>query len=189
MVICGMDEVGRGALAGPIVAAAVCCTTETLKELELNDSKKLSKQKREILYNQLLERQVEYRIESISTDEINSKGIAWANKELFLRLGSCFDADIFIVDGNLALASLNGKLNSIVGADSTYPQVMAASIIAKVTRDNIMKEIGKNFPMYNWKNNSGYGTKFHMNSIIQEGVCIHHRDLFVRNILAKKRVF
>jgi ribonuclease HII len=187
MRICGMDEVGRGALSGPLVACALMLPGSKFKYLNskqyLNDSKLLNSKLREKIYKELLELGVEYKIEEISVRQINSRGMGWANKEIFKRLIKKITADKYLVDGNLKL-KVRGKLvKSIINADATRKSVMAASIIAKVYRDNLMAELHKKFSDYGWHKNVGYGTREHINAIKQFGITKHHRSLYVRTAL------
>ncbi len=184
MIICGLDECGRGPLAGPIVAAAVVLA-KPLKSLQ--DSKKLTAKKRQYLYRRIIKNAQAIEIESISVRQINSRGIGWANKEIFKRLIKRIDAHKYIVDGNLKLR-VNGKsklIKSIVKADNKFPEVMAASIVAKVTRDKLMRELAKEYPHFGWRSNVGYGTKYHVSAIQQWGINKYHRSVFVTTALKK----
>lgn len=174
--VCGMDECGRGPLAGPIVAAAVVLH-KPIKGL--NDSKKLSPEKRQKLFKKIINNAI-YEVEIIDVKSINRRGIGWANKELFKRLSNKIQADKYIADGNLKLGT---KIVSLIKADTKVQEVMAASIIAKVTRDKLMRELHLDFPNYGWKSNMGYGTKFHVNALRERGTTKHHRKLFVKTAL------
>ncbi len=184
MITCGLDECGRGPLAGPIVAAAVIL----LRPINgLKDSKQLSPAQRNRLYKKILQTAAAVEIESIAVKQINSKGIGWANKEVFKRLIRKVNALSYIVDGNLKL-SVKGKsrlIQSIVKADTKYPEVMAASIVAKVTRDKLMQGLAKDFPNYGWQSNVGYGTKYHVSALKEYGACKYHRHLFVTTALRR----
>ena len=175
-MICGMDEVGRGPLAGPIVGAAVVLA----KEIKvLRDSKKLSAIQRQKLYKNIVDSGAVIAVEMISVRSINIKGIGWANKEIFRRLKKRIPADEYIADGNLKIAGIK----SVIKADSKVPEVMAASIIAKVWRDKHMQLLHAEYPMYGWKSNMGYGTKEHIAALKAHGPCKHHRKLFIRTAL------
>jgi ribonuclease HII len=175
IIVCGLDECGRGPLAGPIVAAGVIFT-RPIKNLK--DSKKLSKAQRQKLFNEITGNSV-FEVEIISVGQINSRGIGWANKEVFKRLIKKLSADKYIVDGNLKIKNAI----SLVKADDKIPEVMAASIVAKVTRDKLMQELHEKHPHYGWQSNVGYGTKFHITALREHGPCKHHRTTFVNTAL------
>lgn len=118
-------------------------------------------------------------VEEISVRTINTRGIGWANKEIFRRLKKRISADAYIADGNLKIAGIK----SIVKADTKIPEVMAASIIAKVWRDRLMTHLHNEFPHYGWQANKGYGTVLHLLALRKHGPCRHHRKLFIRNVL------
>jgi len=178
MRICGMDEVGRGALAGPLMAAASILNTQC-SIIYMKDSKKLSKSQRERIYKELMDAKIEYVVEEISVETINEKGIGWANKELFRRLKNKLIADVYIADGNLKIEGINSE----VKADNKYPEVMAASIIAKVKRDSHMRELHNLQMVYGWETNVGYGTKKHIEALRKYGMTKHHRVRFVETAL------
>jgi ribonuclease HII len=178
MIVCGMDEVGRGCIAGPLVAAATVLNTQC-SVLNLKDSKKLTSKQRERIYQQLLKSQIIFAVEFISVEEINQFGIGWANKEVFKRLSAKIAADVYIADGNLKIEGVT----SVVKADSKIPEVMAASIIAKVTRDKYMSNLHNRWVKYCWHRNKGYGTALHLSALRRCGPCKHHRKLFVRKVL------
>ncbi len=201
--VCGLDECGRGALAGPLVAAGVILwhgknhrNKQTTKELttQLRDSKKLSARQRNTLFEEIVESGALIEIEIISTRQINNVGIGWANKEIFRRLIKRIRAYEYVVDGNLNLGRIKNKsknVKSLVNADATIEEVMAASIVAKVTRDRLMEELHLSFPSYGWNINKGYGTKSHLDKLAENGACNYHRGIFVttalRNRMAKER--
>lgn len=186
VIISGLDECGRGSLVGPLVGALAIIHTDiqafiNLLPSPLRDSKKLSTNQREKIFNLRDNLPITYAIESISVDEINTKGITWANTEVFLRLISKINADQYLVDGNLKFS--NPKVTSIIKGDNLHPQIMLASIIAKVFRDQYMTNLHQQFPQYGWNSNRGYGAKVHTEAIKENGPTIHHRSLFIRNFV------
>lgn len=191
---CGIDEAGRGALAGPIVAAAVmlpCSPTKVSKiaQTPLKDGKLLTPSKRRRVCQALKQLNATICVEVISTRSINNHGIGWANKEVIRRLIQKIDADEYIVDGNLRLGRIMGKtdhIKSVVDADATIPQVICAGIIAKVERDKLMRNLHKQFPKYKWKLNAGYGTKKHLEAIKLYDMTYYHRRIFVTTALRKR---
>jgi len=178
-----MDECGRGPLAGPLVAAAVILKKPVSG---LNDSKKLNADKRDMLYEQIVGSGAIIQVVIVSTRIINRRGIGWANTHAFRTLVRRMDAHKYLVDGNLKLGIIKGKtkkIRMIVGGDACRKSIMAASIVAKVTRDRLMRNLHTAFPNYGWENNAGYGTHFHVQAIRKFGVTRHHRTLFVTTAL------
>ncbi|NNU15124.1 ribonuclease HII [Parvularcula sp. ZS-1/3] len=183
--VIGIDEVGRGPLAGPVVAAAAYLGDAQIEGLR--DSKKLSEKKREALAPIIL-REAKVGIGRVSADEIDSLGIEPATKLAMRRaveaLGPLegIDAPLAIVDGNRPpdLGALD--VLTEVKADTSCPSVSAASIVAKVERDREMKELAQTFDAYGWHTNKGYGSKAHRDAIVEAGVTPHHRRSFLRNI-------
>ncbi|OGD03013.1 hypothetical protein A3H89_05545 [Candidatus Amesbacteria bacterium RIFCSPLOWO2_02_FULL_48_11] len=185
MKICGLDEAGRGPLAGPLVAAAVALNPK-IKISNLKDSKKLNKLQRERAYKEIINSGAEVAVEIISARQINNQGIGWANKEIFRRLIKKIEAKKYIVDGNLKLGRIkNSRVKCVIGADRTRKCVMAASIVAKVTRDRLMLQLHKEHPQYGWKINMGYGTSHHVEAIREHGMVKYHRSVFVTTVLRK----
>lgn len=182
MNVCGLDEAGRGPLAGPLVAAATILNSQC-SMLNLKDSKKLSNIQREIIYKAIIDSGSVIKTEVISAKQINNRGIGWANKEIFIRLIKAIDAEKYIIDGNLKIKVKNKNIKSVIKADTTRKCVMAASIVAKVTRDRMMKDLYKEYPQYGWKFNMGYGTKVHIEAIKKYGTVKYHRDVFVTTAL------
>ncbi len=171
-VVCGIDEAGRGALAGPLVVAGVILK----RRIEgLKDSKKLSFKKREELF-ELIIKKAQYKIVFIDNRFIDENGISKALKKALEEIKSSLLADKYIIDGNS-----NFKVKDVeplIKADNKIYQVSAASILAKVSRDRFMIEIDKKYPLYDFKNHKGYGTKEHVNLIRKYGYCEIHRKSF-----------
>ena len=176
-LIAGVDEAGRGPWAGPVVSAAVVLNKKNIP-IDLNDSKKISEKKRQSLYSSIYNSHfVGVGISSI--EEIDNLNILQAT---FLSMKRALDnldcsVDAILVDGNLD-PGFDYKTECIVNGDSISFSIAAASIIAKVTRDNLMSKIHKEFPNYNWKRNKGYGTKEHRNALDMYGPCKYHRKSF-----------
>ncbi|OFI07710.1 ribonuclease HII [Clostridium acetireducens DSM 10703] len=184
--LAGADEVGRGPLAGPIVAAAVILRHSCNEDLILNikDSKKLSSKVREELNYIILNKAVSYSLAIINNDVIDEKGISWANNEVLKRacLGLKIKPDIVLSDGYI-VKNLNIRNEFILKGDARSASIASASIIAKVYRDNLMKEYSKIYPEYSFEKNVGYGTKEHIEAIKKYGYCKIHRLSFLKNIL------
>lgn len=190
--VCGLDESGRGAWAGPLVAVAVIllCSSreiERLAKTKIKDGKLLSPAKRLQLHRALQKVKAEITVEIISTRSINNHGIGWANREIMRRLIKKIEAVKYIVDGNLKI-TVRGKtdrIQSTVDADSTIPSVILAGIVAKVERDKLMRKLHRRFNAYNWYQNAGYGTKEHRDAILKNNLTYYHRNVFVATGLRK----
>jgi ribonuclease HII len=181
----GVDEAGRGPWAGPVVAAIVILDKQRLPA-GVNDSKQLSKPKREALFSVIMESALAVGVGRCSTQDIDQYNILGATKLAMLR---AYDAltikpDIAFVDGN-QLPSLPCDMEAIVEGDGLCISIAAASIIAKVTRDRLMSELAVEFPQYGWERNAGYGTKEHQEALAKYGVTLHHRRSFapIRKLL------
>ncbi|MDG2413498.1 MAG: ribonuclease HII [Hyphomicrobiales bacterium] len=176
-LIAGIDEAGRGPWAGPVVSAAVILNEKNIPD-GLNDSKKLSEKKRLSLYSSIYNFHfVGVGISSI--EEIDSMNVLQAT---FLSMKRAVEdlnpqPEYILVDGNLD-PGLNFKTKCIIKGDSISISIAAASVIAKVTRDNLMLKLDKEFPNYNWKKNKGYGTAEHRNALELHGPCKYHRKSF-----------
>ena len=179
-MICGVDEAGRGPLAGPVVAAA--CILPIDCEIEgLNDSKKLSEKKREILFDEIKEKAIAYSIASASNEEIDALNILNATMLAMARAieGLPVKADFAIVDGN-CVRNFPIPAITIVKGDAKSPSIAAASILAKVTRDRLCMEMDAMYPEYNFKKHKGYPTKEHRDLVIAHGPCPLHRRTFLK---------
>ena len=185
-LICGVDEVGRGCLAGPIVAVATLFEGWEPGVSGIDDSKKLSPQKRRKLLKMLCRSPllIDFGIGIGTVEEINEDGIDHANLLAFSRAVKALPQrpNWVIVDGNRGIPGWYQNQEVVPKADGLYPVVGAASIIAKVFRDDMMAELGQQFPAYRWHKNAGYGTKDHRVGIETVGPCLHHRKKFIRKI-------
>lgn len=183
--VCGVDEAGRGPLAGPVVAAAVILQKGRIPK-GLNDSKQLTEDEREALYPQIMEMAVAVGVGEASVDEIDLINIRQATHQAMARAvrGLAVAPQFALVDGNDAPA-LPCKCDTLVDGDARSLSIAAASIIAKVTRDRLMARLHDEHPGYNWKSNKGYGTPEHYAGLKACGITIHHRRSFapIHNIL------
>lgn len=189
--VCGLDEAGRGALAGPLVAAAVLLSESSLLSirqsgLPLKDGKLLTPKARRMMAEYLIGNRIPFMTETISAIRISHHGIARANRDIFRMLIRKIDAPCYIVDGNIDIGRIrnrNGPIRSVPHADAVIPSVILAGIIAKVTRDGIMETLHRSYPAYGWIRNKGYGTREHVTAIMESGPCRFHRPVFVRTAL------
>lgn len=185
--VAGVDEVGRGPLAGPIVACAVMLDLEACDDeliLYLNDSKKVKESKREELAEIIKKKALCYHIAVSSNEEIDEKGIAFANNKVFLDSCNSLDIkpDLVLSDGYL-VKNIEIENKSVVKGDTKSACIAAASIVAKVYRDNIMHEYAKKYPDYDFEHNVGYGTSKHIEALKKNGKCEIHRESFLSNLL------
>ena len=176
--ICGVDEVGRGPLAGPVVAAAVILDRKRIPK-GLNDSKLLSEDDREELYPRILEMALAVGVGEASVDEIDLVNIRQATHMAMARAVRALSvtAEFALVDGNDP-PPLPCRCDTLVGGDARSVSIAAASIIAKVTRDRMMVALHDQHPGYNWRSNKGYGTPEHYAGLKTHGVTVHHRRSF-----------
>src|SRR5215475_6935625 len=188
--ICGVDEAGRGPLAGPVVAAAVILNRKRMPK-GLNDSKQLTEEEREALYPQIMERAVAVGVGEASVGEIDLVNIRQATHLAMARAvrALAVAAEFALVDGNDAPA-LPCRCDTLVDGDARSVSIAAASIIAKVTRDRMMVALHDDHPGYNWRSNKGYGTPEHYVGLKAHGVTVHHRRSFapIRAILTGETV-
>ena len=176
---CGLDEAGRGCLAGPVTAAAVILKPQFKNEM-INDSKKLSHTKREKLAKIIIENSITYSIQNVYPDKIDKINILNAS---ILAMHKCLDnleikPQFLIVDGNKFKNYKKIPHQTIVKGDQKYLSIASASILAKHYRDKFMKDLDQNFPQYLWIKNKGYPTVEHKNAIKQFGITKHHRKSF-----------
>ncbi len=179
-IVAGVDEVGRGALAGPVISAAVVFLGRINIIDGINDSKKLTPQKREELYEKMiLDANVKYGIGIADVDEINQSNILEATKLSMKRalVNLNMELDYILIDGNQP-PSVPWPIKCVVNGDSISISIAAASIVAKVTRDRLMRYLHDETPEYNWYKNKGYGTKEHIRALNKYGISNHHRKNF-----------
>ena len=180
--ICGIDEAGRGPLAGPVYAAAVILPVD-LEIPELNDSKKLSEKKREMLFDVITEKAIAYSIAFATNEEIDEINILQATFLAMKRAveGLQIKADYALVDGN-RMPPLDIEGETIIKGDAKSPSIAAASILAKVSRDRFMYDLDKKMPEYCFAKHKGYGTKLHYECIAENGISKYHRLTFLKNL-------
>ena len=182
-VVCGIDEAGRGPLAGDVYAAAVVFDDDVFIE-GLNDSKKLSEKRREELYDEIVAKAKAYCVAAASVDEIDSYNILQAT---FLAMKRSYEGlnmniDLALVDGN-RVPPLECNVKTVVKGDSVSASIAAASILAKVSRDRYMKEIAKKYPQYQFEKHKGYGTKLHYEMLDKYGISDVHRLSFLKKYI------
>lgn len=182
--ICGIDEAGRGPLAGPVVVASVIMPHDSMIE-GVNDSKKVSEKKREELYEKIIEESISYGVGIMDHNEIDEYNILNATKmgltnslkELTVK------PDLIVVDALNKIDTLGIPYKSIIKGDALCYSISAASIIAKVTRDRIMRQWDEVYPMYGFEKHKGYGTAVHIAAIKEYGLCPIHRKSFTKNFI------
>lgn len=178
-VVAGIDEVGRGPLAGDVVTACVVMPREPVLAW-IDDSKKLSESRREKVYQEIMEIASYVGIGHATPEEIDSINILEATKKAMREAASQVPADIFLIDAVTGLG-LNGEEVPIIKGDATSYAIAAASIVAKVTRDHQLIELDKLYPQYGFARNKGYGTPEHIAALKEYGPCPAHRRTFIRN--------
>lgn len=185
--VAGTDEVGRGPLAGPVVAAAAILDPANIPD-GLNDSKKLSAKRRDALF-EIIRASCIWCVAEASVEEIDALNIYHASHLAMCRAVSGLHAKVqhVLVDGNKIPVDMPGKATAIVKGDGKSQSIAAASILAKVTRDRHMVALSQQYPGYGWETNAGYPTKSHICALEQHGVTPHHRRTFkpVHNILCR----
>ena len=181
--ICGVDEAGRGPLAGPVCAAAVILPEGAVIE-GLNDSRKLSEKKREALFDVVKETAIAWSVAFASVEEIEEHNILNAT---FIAMNRAIEglqtkADFALVDGNRVPRDIKIPCQTVVKGDSLSMSIAAASILAKVTRDRLMLELDEKYPLYEFKKHKGYGTALHMELIRKYGPSECHRPSFLKKL-------
>lgn len=182
-IVCGIDEAGRGPLAGDVYAAAVVFDDDVFIE-GLDDSKKLSEKKREELFDEIISKAKAYCIATASVEEIDSYNILQAT---FLAMKRSYEGlnmniDLALVDGN-RVPPLDCGVKTVVKGDSVSASIAAASILAKVSRDRYMKELAEKYPQYEFEKHKGYGTKLHYEMLDKYGISEVHRLSFLKKYI------
>ena len=182
--ICGIDEAGRGPLAGPVVIAGVIMPENSMIE-GVNDSKKVSEKKREMLYDKILEQAISYSVSIIGQDVIDDINILNATKMGLTKVveEQKIKPDLIIVDALNHIDTKGIPYDSIIKGDAKCYSIAAASIIAKVTRDRIMRQWDEIYPQYGFSKHKGYGTKMHIEAIKEYGLCPIHRKSFTKHFV------
>ena len=184
--VLGVDEAGRGPLAGAVVAGAVIIP-EYFSELdEINDSKKLTEKKREKLFEIIIEKCIVGIgiSDEKEIDEVNILNATFsAMRKAISQVTEKTEFDVVLVDGNHKIKGYMGKQEEVIKGDAKSLSIAAASIVAKVTRDRMMLEVDKEFPEYGFAKHKGYGTKLHREILLEKGPCKYHRKSFLKKIL------
>lgn len=185
-IVCGVDEAGRGPLAGPVYAAAVILPKGHIVE-GVNDSKKLSEKKRELLFDKIIDECVCYSIGTASEKEIDEINILQAT---YLAMKRAVDGleivpQLALIDGNRIPPLTSTDARAIVKGDAKSASIACASILAKVSRDRYMLKMAKKYPEYQFEKHKGYGTKLHYEMIEKYGICEIHRKSFLKKVLNK----
>ena len=181
-VICGVDEAGRGPLAGDVYAAAVILNDSVLIDY-LNDSKKISEKRRELLYDEVIAKADAYCVATASVQEIDELNILQATMLAMRRAvdGLGVKPDLALIDGN-RLPQLDCKSQFVIHGDAVSASIAAASILAKVSRDSYMRELDEKYPEYCFSQHKGYGTKLHYEKIAEFGISEVHRKTFLKKL-------
>ena len=184
--ICGVDEAGRGPLAGPVCAAAVILP-RGIEIAGLNDSKKLSAKKRDALFDEIIDKAISYGIAYASEQEIDEINILNATFLAMNRAISQLDPKpkVALVDGN-TVKGIEFAAKNVIGGDGKSASIAAASILAKVSRDRLMLEMAEKYPEYAFEKHKGYGTKAHYAALTELGACPIHRMSFLKKFYGKE---
>lgn len=188
--ICGIDEAGRGPLAGPVVAAAAILPKDCTI-LYLNDSKKLSESRRESLFSEIKKKAIGFGVGIVSPAVIDEINILQATYEAMRQAVSKLSVEpgIFLNDAVIIPKIEESRQVKIIKGDAKSVSIAAASVLAKVTRDHMMTEYDKLYPEYGFAKNKGYGTKIHMDAIREFGLCPIHRRSFLKKMNAKEELW
>lgn len=182
--IAGVDEVGRGCLSGPVFAAAVILPKD-FKSDNIKDSKKLSEKGRLKAYEEIYKNAIDISVHSVSPQDIDKHNIQNA---VYASMNGAIDGletkpEHILVDGNIFDSYSDIPYTCVVKGDNKYLPIASASIVAKVIRDEYMKKLHEDYPMYHWDKNKGYGSKHHIEIIKEQGITHHHRKTFLKKIL------
>lgn len=188
-LICGADEAGRGPLAGPVSVCAIVMKPDSNLEW-VNDSKKVTERRREILYDRIIEDSLAWDVQLVSQQEIDElnileatkKGLTLAVKNIIKQLEN--KPDIMIVDALREIDTCGITYQSIIKGDANCYSIACASILAKVTRDRVMRQWDEIYPQYGFSKNKGYGTAMHISALKEYGPCPLHRKSFIKNFIS-----
>lgn len=186
VVIAGVDEAGRGPLAGPVVAAAAILNVDD-DFIYLNDSKKVTPKRRDILYNDIMNRTI-YGIGIVSAEEIDEMNILQATyKAMRMAIDKLSKRPEVLLNDAVIIPGIDESIHQekIINGDAKSVSIAAASILAKVTRDRYMEELGEKYPEYGFEKHKGYGTKAHIEAIKKYGITPEHRKTFLKNIIGE----
>lgn len=182
-LVCGIDEVGRGPLAGPVVAGAVILPADC-QILYLNDSKKLTERRRELLYDEIMEKAVAVGIGVVSQERIDEINILQATYEAMRQaVGKLDPAPDVLLNDAVTIPGLPQKQVPIIKGDAKSLSIASASVVAKVTRDRMMVAMDEKYPGYGFASNKGYGSAAHIAALMELGPCEIHRRTFIRNFV------
>lgn len=196
-IVVGVDEVGRGCLAGPVYIGAVCIPPDFAKNfirLKVNDSKKLSIKRREYLTPLIKKKTLAHAVASSSVEIINKRGIVFAVNRAIRQAIKQIQVDLqtdkihILMDAFYIKGIARKRQTPIIGGDTKSISIAAASIIAKVERDTVMKQLSEDCPQYGWSKNKGYATEAHREAIKKHGLHALHRKLYVRKVMASKQM-
>jgi ribonuclease HII len=185
--ILAIDEVGRGALAGPFYVGGLLSDFKfyrKINELDVKDSKKIKESKRKEIYKKIIALKPKFKIIKFTNKEVDKFGIGWCFKRAIEILYKEYRPDYILIDGKpLKIEIISGKAKFIVDGDEKIKLISTISIISKVLRDNYMIKLDRYYPFYNFKFNKGYGTKEHILAIKKYGISKHHRLSFIKEII------
>ena len=184
MLLAGIDEAGRGPLAGPVVCACVIMPLDKNSIIDgVNDSKKISAKKREELYEKIIQTAISYAIVEVDAEIIDKINILNATKQGMIKALNSLNIvpDTVLIDA--VKLDIDIPQENIIKGDAKSYNIAAASILAKVYRDNLMKKIAQQYPQYQFEKHKGYGTKLHIEKLLQYGKCDIHRNSFIKNFL------